>query len=109
MRIDSLLSKLHNAGAVVSVDGGRLVIDAPLGAVTDGLRAQLVKHKPALISRLQVQHAIGGADAALLEARHEIAAILVRAYQRYVTAGRRTSGDDRLANSGRKSVHGVVL
>ena len=37
---------------VLEVHGDRLVADAPTGALTPGLRAELVRHKPALMAML---------------------------------------------------------
>lgn len=111
MRVEPLLAKLRSAGAAISVEGSRVIIDAPVGALTDNLRAELIKHKTELISKLQHGREIRE-DLALVEARHEIAGLLAQAYHRYVPIGRATDsgnpGNDRLANSGGKSVHGVV-
>ena len=113
MKATSLLAKLRAAGAEVSVDHGRLIIDAPAGAVTAKMRTQLVKHKSELIGTLDAGQMCPG-DPVLDEARHETASLFALAYRRHAAVGPvkgagGASGDDRLANSCGKSVHGVGL
>lgn len=52
MTVDVLLGQLSAAGVVLSVDGDRLLFDAPAGALTPDLRAGLAAHRAELIRRL---------------------------------------------------------
>jgi hypothetical protein len=48
-----LLEDLRRRDVFLEADGGRLIVDAPTGAVTDELRASLARHKQALIKLLE--------------------------------------------------------
>jgi hypothetical protein len=114
MSAASLLAQLRDEGISISSNAGRLVIDAPVGAVTAELRVELVKRKAELIATLETAHGVLHEDAPLTEARTEIARLLAIAYRRYAAIQRVgpdravISGKDDLANSGGTSVHGVV-
>lgn len=108
----ALLESLGAVGISVSSERGRLIVDAPAGAITSQLRAELVSKKAELIAALEMKlHPI---DAIRLEAQKEIAGLLAIAYQRRaaiqrVCAGRNENTvDSGLASSGKSSVHGGV-
>lgn len=52
MTASDLLAMCLRAGIVLQFVGGRLVFDAPKGAMTEVLRAQLDHHKPTLVALL---------------------------------------------------------
>lgn len=52
MTLDALLDQLTAAGVALSVDGDRLLFDAPAGAMTPDLRAGIAGHRAELIRRL---------------------------------------------------------
>ena len=117
MSAASLLAQLRDEGISISSNAGRLVIDAPVGAVTAELRVELVKRKAELIATLETAHGVLHEDAPLTEARTEIARLLAIAYSsatpRFNVSGQAIdwpviSGKDDLANSGGTSVHGDV-
>ncbi len=51
-RADELLTEIARLGVSASVDGDRLVLRGPQGAVTPALREALVRHKAELVGRL---------------------------------------------------------
>lgn len=53
MNAAALLEELHQRGAIVEVDGERLLIDAPKGAVTNDLRTALTEQKDDLLHLLR--------------------------------------------------------
>jgi hypothetical protein len=53
MNAASLLAQLRGAGISITSNAGRLILDAPAGAVTAELRAELVKRKAELIATLE--------------------------------------------------------
>jgi hypothetical protein len=54
MTVDQLCAQLDALGVKIGVVDGKLRIDAPSGALSDGLRAGLVEHKTALLCRYAV-------------------------------------------------------
>jgi len=52
MTLDQLCAQLDANGVKITVVDGKLRIDAPAGALSEGLRAGLVEHKAALLGRL---------------------------------------------------------
>lgn len=52
MSLDEVLTAARQADIRLQVEGDRLVVDAPAGALTPELRDQLVRYKPALLARL---------------------------------------------------------
>lgn len=52
MKVQTLLSELRGLGVELGVEGDQLTVDAPAGAVTDGLRAALVESKPHILKLL---------------------------------------------------------
>jgi hypothetical protein len=49
MTLTDVLTVARDAGIVLEAEGGRLRVDAPVGAITPELRQALVQHKPALL------------------------------------------------------------
>jgi len=112
-----LLRRLRRAGAQLHLEGERLFVEAPPGAISAGMRTELSQQKPELVSALlresnstAPQHSnSGGADSV-----EEIADLLATAYRRYRRV--RQFGQDREQSSGTwelakrlpQSVHGVV-
>jgi hypothetical protein len=47
--IDDLRTKLIDLKVRLSINNGKLVVDAPAGALTPELRSELTEHKPALL------------------------------------------------------------
>lgn len=54
MTVDTLVAQLDVADIVLSVDGDRLLFDAPAGAMTPDLRASIAEHRAELIRRLSM-------------------------------------------------------
>ena len=54
MNAVELLDELGSRGITVTADGDRLKVDAPKGTLTDDLRAELKRHKTALLALLVV-------------------------------------------------------
>lgn len=52
LTVDELLSELARRDVALSVQDGRLLFDAPAGAVTDELRAAIAGHRAELVRRL---------------------------------------------------------
>jgi hypothetical protein len=52
MNARALLDRLRNRDVLLEADGEHLVVDAPVGAITDELRASLAQHKQSLIKLL---------------------------------------------------------
>lgn len=52
MSAANLLARVRAADIHLEAQGDRLVVDAPKGAVTPGLRTELTRHKPALLALL---------------------------------------------------------
>src|SRR4051794_40142734 len=52
MTLPSLLAFLRQHGVQLTVQGDRLLVDAPAGVMTVDLRAALAEQKPALLRRL---------------------------------------------------------
>jgi hypothetical protein len=52
MTTAEILTFAQTHDVVLEVQGDRLVVDAPMGAVTPELRAELVRHKAALVALL---------------------------------------------------------
>lgn len=52
MTAATLLNELQALGAVLTVNGDRIRVEAPRAAVTPSLRAALVRHKPGVIRLL---------------------------------------------------------
>lgn len=109
----SLLTQLRAAGASITCDRGRLIIEAPAGLMTPELRTELVKYKAELIAMVKATSGNIGTDAETIEARNRIAGLLAMAHRRIVAmkcAGERqaTPGNHELAKLPRSSVHGVV-
>ena len=53
--LDSLLSDLRSRGVDLQVSGDRLLVDAPLGTLTDDDRAALSVSKPSILRRLAAE------------------------------------------------------
>jgi|SRR3712207_5764771 len=53
MSTRALLKDLRRRDVFLEAHGGRLIVDAPAGAITDELQASLAKHKQALIDLLE--------------------------------------------------------
>lgn len=60
-----LIQRLHDAGVTLSVDGDRLRYRAPVGALTDELRAALSELKPDLVYEFHERAGILEYDARL--------------------------------------------
>src|SRR5438067_1727074 len=56
MTAHELLSELRAKGVAIKAADGRLIIDAPKGAVTNELRSALAEHKPELLHILTADH-----------------------------------------------------
>lgn len=68
MTAHDLLSQLREKGVEVKASGDdRLVIDAPRGTITEGVRKALAAHKVELIQILKAEQAGIGSDAAVAE------------------------------------------
>jgi hypothetical protein len=52
MNAHALLEDLKSQDVRLEVDGERLVVDAPAGAITDDIRTTLAEHKPKLLKLL---------------------------------------------------------
>ncbi|MCW8198695.1 amino acid adenylation domain-containing protein [Verminephrobacter aporrectodeae subsp. tuberculatae] len=65
MTLAALLSELHRLGVTLSRQGDGLVVQAPSGAVTPGLRVRLAQHKPALLDWLSKGRPAAVEDAGL--------------------------------------------
>jgi hypothetical protein len=52
-----MLAELRAAGVSISCEGGRLIVEAPRGAVTSEKRAELASCKPELLLALELEHA----------------------------------------------------
>jgi hypothetical protein len=61
MKVDVLLAQLAAADVVLSVEGNKLLFDAPAGTLTPELRAALVVHRAELVRRLSAPGASTGA------------------------------------------------
>ena len=53
MNARTLLEGLRSKDVRLRVDGGRLVVDAPAGAITDEVKDTLAQHKPKLLKLLK--------------------------------------------------------
>ena len=53
MNARALLEDLRSQDVRLGVEGERLMVDAPAGAITDDLRTILAKHKPKLVKLLE--------------------------------------------------------
>ena len=53
MNARALLEDLRSRDVDLEADGGRLVVDAPAGAITDEIRITLAEHKPNLLKLLE--------------------------------------------------------
>ncbi len=63
MNAHALLEDLRSRDVDLEVDGGRLVVDAPAGAITNEIRTTLAEHKPKLLKLLEwEQRKLEGAD-----------------------------------------------
>jgi hypothetical protein len=49
----ALLEDLRSQDVHLRVDGGRLIVDAPVGTITDEIRTTLAEHKPKLLKLLK--------------------------------------------------------
>ena len=67
--IAPLIVECERAGIRLSVDGGKLVIEAPAGVVKPDLLARLRQHKPELMAALSVCHPAPVAEPSLFDAR----------------------------------------
>ncbi len=65
MTLSKLLADLKRAGVVLSIDGGRLLFDAPAGAMTPDLLAAVKARKPELLAVLTGDY-LGAAFALLV-------------------------------------------
>ena len=114
MNTASLLAELRVAGIAISSEGGRLIVEAPPGAVTAELRAELMKRKAELLATLETAHGHVDKDLPVTRARIEIAQLLAIAYRRDAAIQRvssdqpESSVNGQLANAHRSSVHGDV-
>jgi hypothetical protein len=112
-RISSLVLKLRSAGISISTQGGKLIVEGRPGLVTAEIRAQLRRNKAGLIAELD--SVSGTEDSIVATARCDLARLLAAAYRRHRrveqcgSASHQTAGDDELAISSIKSVHGDVL
>ncbi|HXP87807.1 MAG TPA: hypothetical protein VN841_23950 [Bryobacteraceae bacterium] len=110
----SLISRLRAAGISISSQDGKLLVEAPKGAVTAAIRAELGENKVELIAALAVTPALSDEDSRVGAARREIARLLAAAYRRSQKVHpnglsvTRISGNSELANSRTVSVHGGV-
>ncbi len=52
MTPDELLTAIHARGVTLAANGDRLKVDAPVGSLTDELRAELKRHKAVLLVQL---------------------------------------------------------
>jgi hypothetical protein len=111
MSTQEFLSALRARGISISTCDGRLIVEAPEGAVTVELRGELIKRKAELIATLEPpQPRTDGSG--VLEASHAVASLLAMAYRRHAAVAR--VGTDRkasvadcgLASAGPSSVHG---
>lgn len=61
MTVDALLARLAALNVLLTVEGGRLLFDAPAGALSLELRAALAAHRAELLRRLTPPDATTGA------------------------------------------------
>ena len=113
MSVASLFAQLYAVGGSITCKDLRLIIEAPPGVITFELWTELAKYKAELIALLDSSTGNTGETAETTQACNRIAGLLATAYRRSVTLPRAvedeaTSGNHELANSGRRSVHGVV-
>jgi hypothetical protein len=113
MSTQDILSTLRARGISISACDGRLIVEAPEGAVTAELRGELIKSKAELIATLKPpQPRTDGSG--LLEAQNAVASLLAMAYRRYAAVPRvgtdrkASAADCGLASAGGSSVHGDV-
>jgi hypothetical protein len=105
-----LLAELRRAGALLTINGERLAIEAPAGVITAETREQLARQKSELVSLLQATEPL--VDEVATEANRGFAKLLATAYRRYSKVPRvpanRTTGPPSggVALSGASSVHG---
>lgn len=111
--ITSLLGELRAAGVSIRLEGERLIVEGPTGAVTPEMRAELVRRKAELVSALESDPGCPPReDPITLEAFREVAGLLALAYQRYAKIQRMPVDQPKepplqpLALSESKSVHG---
>jgi hypothetical protein len=52
MNVAALMAELRCLGVVLTIDGGRLVVDSPAGVLTADKRASIVRLKSELLARL---------------------------------------------------------
>lgn len=102
----NVIARIRSLGASLSLDGPRLIVDAPRGVITRELREEIVRLKPAILAELSA-----GADRLPRDAVHQVAGLLAIAYRRHRDActgpcGSAGQGDSRLANFVHQSVHG---
>jgi hypothetical protein len=79
---EGLLRELRELGATVAARGDRLAVDAPAGAVTPDLRADLTAHKGALLALLARERLIADPRPDLAGDSARWARLLALAYDR---------------------------
>jgi tubulysin polyketide synthase-like protein len=107
----SLLRKLREAGILIRSDGGRLIVEAPVGVVTAEMRGDLARHKKALVAVLESSVGNLLRVEPVSEALREVGGLLAVAYRRYASIPRvpkepRNPTLKQLALSKGVSVHG---
>lgn len=70
--IDDLLAAFARADVRLSVDGAKLVVDAPAGALDEAMRAELAARKTEILERLAMRIAADGAGAVLTSAQERL-------------------------------------
>lgn len=107
-----MLCDLRAAGVSIRSEGGRLIVEAPAGAVTEEMRAQLVRRKAELVSALESDRCyLPSEDPIAAEALHEVGGLFAVAYLRRVSDPRvpvnqpKDMANKELAFSSIPSVH----
>ena len=106
----ALISHLRSVGVTIKSKQGRLIVAAPKGVLTAEWREELARRKAELITALEERFG-PNEDPAVTDARRKVVGLLAAAYRRYIIIQRARPGDsvsEKLANSCRSSVHGVV-
>jgi hypothetical protein len=111
-RAKSLLSSLRGAGVSIRAVDGRLVVEAPAGAISKDARDRLVQSKAELLEALRAEDA-PEIDDAVIQAGAEIVDVLTAAYARFAAVPRvadppQKASKDPVAKRPDQSVHGVV-
>lgn len=106
-----ILAALRVKGVSIRSERGRLIVDAPWGAISPDLRAKLLTRKTELIEALGVEARLWSDDPIARESLSKVAVLLAKAYEGYSRVQRLEpnrpddSVQNELALSALQSVH----